>query len=755
MSLLVALFLLACVPAVGIIVIKKIDQRHRDRQRKTYKLHFPRDLSDAAVVSWIRAVSGTLRARHGRLTGVPTIAFEMWATSTGIQHRIKVPWQHADFIVAQLRSLVPGIRLTPEDEFPRRLWTRAVEVGLTHSSRQLRIFSAADTATTLLASVQALEGDESLLLQWIMTPAVPTQLPVHKEARTHHTSPRVLVTGTLANRDEVKDRRDKLGEPNVQAILRVAAVADTKARADHLLTRVRAALASTRSASVRFTKRRVGMKTLQERIDRTSAPVFFPMQLAAPEIAALLAWPIGNPFVSGLPPVLSRQLPASDQVPKEGKVIGRSNFPGNERKVAIAPEEGRKHMHVVGPTGSGKTVLLANMMRQDIEAGHGVILIENKGDLFDRAVDYVPWGRIEDTIILNVQDTKHPVGFNILSEGDPMVVVDEIVALFEHLYKDSRSVWTREVLYHALRTLVTHPDFTFVDLAPLLVPMTTDEIGWTDQVIRSLKDRELRNFWQRFHNQPRAAQDRITQPVMDRIWQLNARPEIRNIIGQSKSAFRMADVIKDNKILLVNLKGLPRDTASLMGTLLMNAIWHAVKSNLSQTPTFLYLDEFQDFVNLPIEPGDMLAKARGFGLGMTLAHQYLSQLPRELAEAVSANARTKIVFQTSASDAKTFASEFGSSVTTDDFTNLGQYEAIARISTGLGISPPLTFASSEPAPGYQFGREVKARSQRLHGRDATEVEQEIASRRTIAKAPKAKRPAIGSDQAAFEHPPTN
>ena len=102
----------------------------------------------------------------------------------------------------------------------------------------------------------------------------------------------------------------------------------------------------------------------------------------------------------------------------------------------------------------------------------------------------------------------------------------------------------REVLYHALRTLTAHPGLTFVDLAPLLVPMSSQEVEWRERVVRAVTDGEIRNFWQRFENQPRAAQDRITQPVMDRIWQLNARPEVRNIIGQSESSFQMDDVVR-------------------------------------------------------------------------------------------------------------------------------------------------------------------------------------------------------------------
>jgi hypothetical protein len=413
------------------------------------------------------------------------------------------------------------------------------------------------------------------------------------------------------------------------------------------------------------------------------------------------------------------------------------------RPIAQPYAEAVKHMYCCGPIGSGKTTMLANMFRQDVENNYGAVLLESKGDLFHAALEYIPASRIEDVIVLDVTDTSRPVGFNILNQGNPRVVIDEITALFDYLYGDTRSVWTREVMYHGLRTLVTDPKLTFIDLAPLLVPMNDVEYAWRDDLIRELKDRELRNFWQRFENQPRAAQDRITQPVMDRIWQLNARPEIRHIIGQSESSFQMADVVANNKILLVNLSGLARDTASLTGTLVMNSLWHAVKSVRAAQPNYLYLDEFQDFLNLPVDPQDLLAKSRSFGLGMVLAHQHLGQLSTDMRGAIMANTRSKLVFQTSADDARAMAREFGDAVKDDDFMHLGKHEAIARVSTSDGVSPPFTLVTNPPAAGYGKTKAVQYVSRQTYGRDVREVEAEIEKRRGPGDGPKRRPPTIG------------
>lgn len=722
-----------------------MDQADRDRKRRTYRVTFPTELNADQVLAWIRAISGTLSYGNSRVNGAPTIAFEMRATSQGITHRMMVAWQHSDYVVNQLRYLVPGIRVVEETEFPEPIeWTYGVELGLTHSSRTLRIPSADNLATTILSSVQQLNDTEQIVMQWVCTPAAPRHAPqTNQTVRSHHLNHKTVILGNDATKDEIKDRRVKLEEPNVMAVARLGAMANTKIRAEHLIHDVRKALASSRSASTRFHKRVVSSKTLNKRIDGARGSLVFPMQLSATELSALIAWPIGNPFVPGLPPSHARHLPPSDMVPRDGRVIGRSNMPGSERLVGIGFDQARMHCHVLGSTGVGKTTLLGNMMRQDMEAGYGVILIENKGDLFRTALDYVPHNRIQDTIVMDVTDITAPVGFNILSQGNPRVVVDELALLFEYMYRDTSSVWAREALYYGLHTLAEAPGATFIDLATLLLPRTKDEVDWADDVRRKVDDVDARRFWQRLENQPKPAQDRFFQPVLDRIWQLNGRPEIRHIIGQSVSSFQMADVIKDNKILLVNLQNIARSTASLTGTLLMNSIWHAVKTSLVDKPNFLYMDEFQDFVNMPVDPEEMLVKARSFGLGMTLSHQNLGQLPTQLKHAIMSNARSKVIFQTGSADAREMAREMGMGVNETDLLHLGAYEAMAKVSTASGVSPPFSMSTLPAATGTGHMAQVLAESKRNYGRPLADVRRDMDERYTQPQLPRRYRPIIG------------
>jgi type IV secretory pathway TraG/TraD family ATPase VirD4 len=206
----------------------------------------------------------------------------------------------------------------------------------------------------------------------------------------------------------------------------------------------------------------------------------------------------------------------------------------------------------------------------------------------------------------------------------------------------------------------------------------------------------------------------------------------------------MEDVVRDGKILLINLNGvrIGQQTASIIGTLVMNSVWNAVRTTKHEKPVILYMDEFQNFVTMPTSPSEMLAQSRSFGLGMVLAHQHTGQLKNELRDAVLANARSKIVFQTTANDARLMAAEFGSQVRMEDFMNLRHREAISRVTTSTGVSAPFTMRTrnlSKPTSNPRYIREL---SRSKYGRPVEIVEQSIEVRRQGTKKP-GKRPSIG------------
>ncbi|MCX4699010.1 type IV secretory system conjugative DNA transfer family protein [Streptomyces sp. NBC_01373] len=703
-----------------------------------YRLNFPAGLDADQVTTWLHAASGTLTTGSRRLLDVSSMVFEVEADERGIQYRLVVPEETVDFLTGQLRTLIPGSTATPAGAAdPAHHWTVAVELGQTNPRRSLGTVNPAATAASLLAGMQGLGRGEAIVLQWVVSPALRQRPP-------QAASELVLPGRRFAsrpNRDRINDIRAKLSEPNFLAVLRVAVKASTKQRGEHLLARVRASLRAVGTSDNRLKQRLVTSGRVVQRISQRVVPTLFPMQLAGSELVALICWPIGSPHVAGLPRSRTRQLAATGAVSRSGRVIARSNFPGNERPLALGVVESTQHLQVVGPTGSGKTVLLSNLIEQDMHAGRGVILIESKGDLFHAVLDRVPQHRLSDVILLDVSDTAHPVGFNILT-GSPYVVAADIQRLFDHLYpQDSRGVRVRAGFYHLILTLKTSTEargqMTFADIGALAVPRP-DQEEFAARLIRGVSHvEELASWWQGFSD----ARTRAThfQPILDRIWQLNNRPSIRNIIGQSRSTVDLPDLIRRNKILLVNLGRATegRDTAGLLGSLLLNSVWSAVQAGAANParPTMLYLDEFQDFINLPISPADMFAQARSLGLAMTVAHQHLGQLTRELQDATKNNARSTVVFQTSADEARDFARQFGRSVADDDFVNLARFEVLMRLATSDGVSSPMSAVTYPPIDPTDSAGIVRRLSRRDYARPVAEVEAEIKRRRGAQPAP--------------------
>lgn len=716
----------------------------------SFELVFPADIGQKQVLSWVHTLSGLLVSGPGRIFGVRSCVLELSVTDAAFRYRLVAPNAYAEYLANQLRTHLPGMRVTPVTlKPPEQPWTLVREFGLRRHLQTLHVPDPVAVSTSLLAGLREVGRGEAVLLQWVVTPAVHERPP----AQTRSSAGSGLrlfgginVTMPREANDQILDRRKKLEGPNFLAVLRVGVHAGSEARARQLLGSVVQVLGSSRSVRNSFVRRPVPQRLVRKRIADRSAPVLYSIQLQAPELVAFLGWPVGSPVVAGLPQARTRHLPATENIPRTGRVIAVSDFPGNERPLALTPTDSVQHLHVCGPTGTGKSVLLANLAAQDMAAGYGVVVIEGKGGneaLFSMCLDRIPEKRLDDTIVLDVTDAEYPVAFNILAEGHRRTAVDELCALFDYLYRETRGVWTREVLYHGLSTLAAHPGCTFPDLAPLLMPMYEHEAAWRDHLIEAVTDRELRNFWQRFRKQPEGTQTRFVQPVLDRIWSLNSRPEIRNIIGQSVSSFTMEEVVSKGRVLLVNLAGLGRETASLAGTLIVSALWRAVQATPHDRPVLLYLDEFQDFLQLPLNPADMFAKARGFGLGITAAHQDLGQLPVELRQAVLANARSKVVFECAADDARAFAREFGRSVSDEDFMRLGRFEVLLRLATSEGVSEPVTGMTLQPSEVTGLADEVRARSRARYGRRLADVEAAIDARRQAVEPTPKKRPRLG------------
>lgn len=716
----------------------KLDQTRRDRQRKIYRLDFPREMTTDMFSAFIRSVSGTLRT--GVLNSSPTIALEMWSTDEGIRHYIKIPSIYAREVVPQLRGHVPGMTLTVmEDETKlKRTWSSVVELRIKNSAHQLFIQDPAEVAHTLLQSVETIEEGQVVMTQIVFSPLKRQSLPQFERARAERSTVKMILRGNEATRDEVQDRRVKLEDMNVGAVIRIATMANTKHDADYLRRGIMGSIRGLSSARARIGPRVLTPKQILLGLDLASTPAFPPMQLSSSELAALSGWPFGSPSVAGLPPYMPRQFPPALSIPNEGIIIGQSSFAGKERRVAIGYEEALMHTHVIGKTGTGKSVLLANMARQIMDAGYGLIMIETEGNLYQSVLDYVPKSRIDDVVLMDVSDTSWPVSFNVLDQGTPQAGVTQLKSLLRHKYQLGQ--WANEYLTNSMLTILDVPGLSFIDIPALLSPRASER-EWADHVARQVKDDELKRWWQTQDHKEQGDFQRRAETVLSRLNEISMNPQLRAILGQSKSTINISDIMKANKILLVNLKGVDKDASDLVGTLLMNTAWEATKSTFKQKPTFIMLDEFGGWMNLPTDTESMLAQARKHNVGMILAHQHMTQLTPEMRDGVITNARSKIILESSSTDAKMLLDELGSKMDIEDITHLPAFHALAKIHTPTGNASPTSIQTFPSESRTGNTREVVKHSREVFARPYTEVMNEIRERRTIK--PSSPPPPVG------------
>jgi len=530
--------------------------------------------------------------------------------------------------------------------------------------------------------------------------------------------------------------RAKQASPLFVACGRIGAVASSPQRARALVGRVTAAVHTANAPGAHLYRSVWPSGLVQRWLYERSAPlVRQPLLLNADELAGLVAWPLGDVSLPGLSLGGTKALAPAAEIPRFGRVVAESSYPGMERPLALSLPDSLRHLHVIGPTGVGKSTLLLGLITQDMADGRGVVVVDPKGDLVSDVLDRVPPERTDDVVVLDPADEERPVGLNLLARPgeSPELVVDQVVSIFHDLYRNSWGPRTDDILRAALLTLVGVPGMTLTEV-PLLL---TDE-GFRQPLVSRINDPvALGPFWGWYEGLSAGERMQAIGPVMNKLRTFLLRRRLRNMLGQAEPRFDFDQALAARNIVLVPLtKGLLGEEASaLLGSLVVTRLWQAIQARAALHPaerpvTFAYIDEFQDYLHLPMGVEAMLTQARALGLGLTLAHQHLGQLPTSIRDAVLANARNRIIFQVAAGDAQALARELAPDVKAADLQNLGRFEVVARLSAGGQVMRPVT-GRTLPAP-EPTGAAAAARllSRARYGVDRTTVEAAIQARYT-------------------------
>jgi energy-coupling factor transporter ATP-binding protein EcfA2 len=363
--------------------------------------------------------------------------------------------------------------------------------------------------------------------------------------------------------------------------------------------------------------------------------------------------------------------------------LGILNFRGKEVKFGIKSQDRLRHIYIIGKTGQGKTTLLENMINFDIQNKNGLAFLDPHGDSVQRILDYIPKERIDDVIYFNPTDVNHPIAFNPLEKVSwehRHLTAISLLSIFKKIWVDAWSARMEYILTNTLLALLEWPNSTLLDVNRLLA----DE-KFREKVVNNLKDEVVKAFWKqefaKYHLQFRTE---AIAPIQNKIGQFITNPLIRNIIGQTESAFDLRKIMDEGKIFLANLSvgAIGEETSRLLGGLLITKFQLSAMSRVDvpeekRKDFYLYIDEFQNFATESFI--NILSEARKYHLSLILAHQYLDQVPEEIIKAVFGNVGTFIVFRLGANDAEIFSKEFGYLVKIDDFVNLPSYYVYVKL----------------------------------------------------------------------------
>ncbi|MDA8358177.1 MAG: type IV secretion system DNA-binding domain-containing protein [Actinomycetota bacterium] len=451
------------------------------------------------------------------------------------------------------------------------------------------------------------------------------------------------------------------------------------------------------------------------------------------EMAAVAHLPVDRSVV-GLSRAGAHAVAPPPEVRGDGKVLGRAEG-GSRRLVGVSVADARQHLHVLGATGSGKSTLLTNLVLQDVAAHRGAVVIDPKGDLINDLIDRLPAEAAGRVVVLDPDDDSAPPAMNVLDAAEPHLAVDHLVGIFHRLFEAYWGPRTDDVLRVAALTALRQPGATLADIPRLLT-----EPGFRAGLTRRLDDPTLKGFWEAYERMTPAAQSQMVGPVMNKLRVVLTRPFVSAVLGSATSSFDLGADVLDGGLLLARLpKGtLGEDSCRLLGSFVVAKVWQTVtararQGQIARRDAALYLDEAQNFLTLPGSIGDMLAEARGYRLSVVAAHQHLGQLPRELRDALSANARNKVFFNCSPEDAHVLERHVAPELSEHDLSHLGAHQAAARLVVDWEETPAFTLRT-EAAPVVAGHREtIRAAARERFGRDPSDRHDEDLRRRLAGR----------------------
>lgn len=647
------------------------------------------------------------------LTHAPQIICETRATTHGVDYLVATQRRFIPKLHHTIEQLVPGTLVVEADTDDRQPVLAARKVVYSAPERALSVTDNEAATRGVLASLSGLHGSETIVLQVVLgNRHAPRELP-----------------GTAPRPVSVKMKAASFG---FGAIVRLGVTAATAERRQRLTTGVLSSLRAALSPGLE-------LRLVPERVGVLNNPSpYWPLfagftRLSVGEVTLMAGWPVGAPKqpYPGLPPAHPTLLRPSFTSRGTDCIVATSTVPGyTTETLGISERDSRRHLWIMGPTGTGKSSLLLNLIHHDLTAGRPVIVIEPK-DLITDLLSVIPKERIGDVVLLDPLD-ESPTGFNPLDLAGrtPALVADQLFSFFVALYgREGIGPRSADILRLALDA-VAHAKNSTLAMLPLLLTNPSFRHHLTSPRIAA-DPLHAAPFWAWFESLSPDARTQIIAPLQNKLRMFLQEP-LRSVLAQPSPRFNLRDVFTKKKILLVPLQSgvLGSESAQLLGALVVNELWEALKKRVAvpekhRRTVMVYLDEAQVFLDkLPIDVADALAMSRSLGASFHLSHQYTDQLSPKLLRAFESNARSKIVFQLTGRDAS-YAANLSPGLEAADFTALPNrhiYAQLVRDGTVTAWASGRT--RDTPAPCSDPAA-IRASSRRQYGQPRAAVEQQL------------------------------
>jgi hypothetical protein len=674
----------------------------------------PPDLPLARLTGMVRVLAG--RPQLGVRRHQPVVVFELWIRKDTVRWLVGFDEPIARHFPSDLAAQLPGLSLVAVKSSPREVPVTAREIQPSSPAYPLRLDTAGPVAAGLLALRRRLGAKEAVVLQWVVGPSFTrTQAP----ARFAPLEALGVVEPRKPDSSERTAWREKIAEPLFGVRGRIGAVAEDSRRGAQLIGPVVSALSLASGPHARiegwWQSSRIASQLWRAQGKRRT----WSGSVNAAELAVLLGWPVEGVSVPGQGSVLTvppRALlvPADRPEQAEGdRIIGASIHVRTKDTVVRLPARSTtSHVHVIAPTGAGKSTMLARWILSDIEAGRSVFLLEPKGDLVSDILTRLPKEHRSNVRLVEPGTAGPVLGFNSLSgpRDDAERRADSLLQLFREVFGTAIGPRSSDVLLHALIMASRLEDGTLTD-----VPVLLTDSGFRRRVLAKTTDPLTLAPWAAWFDQlSELERSRVVMPILNKTRAFTARDPIRRLLGQPVPSVRLDELYDKPLIVLVNLNTgvLGPETARLIGSLLLGQLWETVQRQATvpqnkRRAVSVIVDEWQTFT-AGMDFGDMLATARGMNTGFTLAHQHLAQLTPSLRAAVLANTRSRVAFRPAKADAKDLAGVLGGRVTADELMRLPAYVAAAQVLVNGATSdpflvqtPPLLESTEDPIAARQ------------------------------------------------------